>query len=81
MKSAIKIVKQKRNQEANEVPPEIKKRVEPNPQKTRTTVKNWISEFQQRKRGQKLSLPILTMLILLASVLAVCLVGPLPGRS
>ena len=60
MKSAIKIVKQKRNQEANEVPPEIKKPVEPNSQKTRTTVKNWVSEFQQRKRGQKLSVPFLT---------------------
>ena len=68
MKSAIRIIKHKRNE--TNLAPEDKKPVEPNPRKTSTTVKSWIAEFQQRKRGQKLSLPILTALILLGSVLA-----------
>ena len=70
MKSAIRIIKPKRIDETNESMTEIKKPVEQNPNRTRSTVKNWIAEFQQRKRRQKLSLPILTVLILLASVLA-----------
>ena len=70
MKSAIRIIKQNRNQETNQATPEEKKPVEPNPRKMRSTVKNWVAEFQQRKRGQKLSLPILTVLILIASVIA-----------
>jgi len=69
MKSAIRVIKHKRNQETN-LAPEDKKPVEPNPRSTSTTVKGWIAEFQQRKRGQKLSLPILTALLLLGSVLA-----------
>lgn len=69
MRSAIRIIKQKSIQPAH-VTCEVKKTVDPNPRKTSSTVKSWIAEFQERKRRQKLSLPILTVLILLASVIA-----------
>ena len=70
MKSAIRVIKRKQTQETTQTTPEIQKPAEPNPNKTRSTVKSWITEFQERKRRQKLSLPILAVLILLASVIA-----------
>lgn len=53
MKSPIKIVKRKQNEELIDLKTaEVEKSVEQNTREMVSTVKSWIAELQQRKRAQ-----------------------------
>jgi hypothetical protein len=58
MKSSIKIIKQKRDEDSTELKTsEGEKSVEQSTREMVTTVKSWIVELQQRKRAQASSFP------------------------
>jgi len=54
MKSSIKVVKRKRDEDANESKvSEGEKSIERSRREMVTTIKSWITELQQRKRDQE----------------------------
>ena len=62
MKSSIKIIKRKQEEDSNNLKtPGIEKSVEISTSEMVTTVKSWIAELQQRKRAQRRSLSDLTV--------------------
>lgn len=63
MKSSIKIIKRKRDENSNDLKTsEVeKKSVERSTREMVSTVKTWIAEIQQRKRAQSQSLSHLTV--------------------
>ena len=65
---AIRVIKQKQN--ANEATTESKKTVEPSTRKIANTVKSWIEESQQHRRNLPRSLAAFSVLILIASTVA-----------
>jgi hypothetical protein len=67
MKS-IKIVKQKRDESAAS-PPTENKPVTPGTNHIASTVKNWIAESKERKRNQRRSFPVLTIVLVMTFVL------------
>jgi hypothetical protein len=53
VKSSIKIIKRKREEDSNDLKAsEEKKPVEPSTREMVSTVKSWIAELQKRKRAQ-----------------------------
>ena len=67
---AIKIIKQQQIKDASGSAVESKKSVEPTPNHLVHTIKGWIAETRERKRGQRHSLTALGVVILLAFAIA-----------
>jgi hypothetical protein len=67
---SIRIIKQKRAEDVSETPIETKRPADPSTREIVNTIKSWISESQQRKRGQRRSLSALIVLILFAFAVA-----------
>lgn len=64
MKSSIKIIKRKRDAEETKAKTSESddKVAEPSAREITRTVKNWITEFKERKSNQSRSLPVLAAL-------------------
>ncbi|HEY2961196.1 MAG TPA: hypothetical protein VGJ37_02200 [Pyrinomonadaceae bacterium] len=68
MKS-IKVIKQKRAEGAVTTTTESNKPVAPGTARIVSTIKSWIAESRERKQGQRRSLPILTLVIMVTLAL------------
>ena len=63
MRSSIKIIKHKRDQDSIDLKPaESEKSVEQSTREMVSTVKSWVAELQQRKRAQALVFPSLPVI-------------------
>jgi hypothetical protein len=72
MKPSVKIIKRRQDEDSNELKIlEAKKSVEPSTRELAQTVKCWITEFQQGKRAQGHSFPLLPVITTAASLLCV----------
>ena len=80
MKSSIKVIKQKRDHGNSEAATDNKQPADITSRKTANTIKSWIAELQERKRSQRHSLPLLTILILIAFAVTLAQ-APMPATE